>query len=38
MIVDLIILGVIIAGALIGRWRGLASALLNVFICFSNYN
>lgn len=31
MIVDLIILGVIIAGALIGRWRGLASALLNVF-------
>lgn len=30
MIVDLIIIGVIIAGAVIGRFRGLASALLNI--------
>lgn len=31
MIVDLIIIGIIILGAIIGRFRGLASALLNIF-------
>lgn len=31
MIVDLIIIGIIVLGAIIGRFRGLASALLNIF-------